>query len=253
MEIEDQNSNSNQNKTLTQALVSPEEKSTHRSENLKITLQGDEEDTITFENCSIELLNTRFFVETSENSSFHIFYWNCISIGKTKTSILIIISDVVRNEKIEQNPGILDNESEKSRDSIFEGISSQKERDIQLLGEYTLTIEEKNEKVLDDLFRFLNKMSSLCPDPIELVELLNPQNEDFGQIESFEGFQGGENWKEMMKEMNDFGNGNLGKREEIFDLSEEMERMRIEEEDDDEEEEDGVIFETEGRKRLKEE
>lgn len=222
-------------KTPSSTHFTQKEVSNYRQENLKLTLQGDEEDLHIFENCSIELVNTRFFIETSQNSSFHTYYWNCISIGKTSSTILIMISDVVKNERFEQNPQLYEEEEVKSRDSVFEKIVEQEPGTIELIGEYTLNIESETEEDKNKLFTFLNKCSSKCPDPEELTNLINPEEQDLTDQVDFAGFQGGENWNEMLQKMG-VSKGDLGKRQlEVFDLEAELERMRAEEADEESE------------------
>lgn len=206
----------------------PEEKSTYRSPIIpRVTLQGDIEDITTFQDCNIEVVNTRFFIQTGEQSCFFVHYWNCVSIGTTETGLFIMASDVIKNERFDRNPSLYDQQPALSKDETFENIKKQKPV-VELLGEYTIEIEINDDQLKKIIFGKINNMSKVCPDPQEYLELIGDnepdligsglQQSDFGEMTGWESL--------MAKQKN-----GLGKREqvEVYDLQAELKKLNIEE------------------------
>lgn len=59
---------------------------------------------ITLENVILSLAPERLFIQTGNSNLMYIHYWNCSSIGTTKSGIMLLIQDVVMNEKIDMQP-----------------------------------------------------------------------------------------------------------------------------------------------------
>ena len=239
----------------------PDEKSSFLTDQiLSLTLQGDEEDVKEFKNASdlsLNIANTRLFISTGPTSSFYVHFWNCISIGTTKSGLLLMVSDVVQNEKYERNPNLNNPENEdeevKSRDSTFEKIANL-EGCVELIGEYTLQIEVPAEKK-NQIFMKLNQQSGLCLDPPELRELLRPRENlgmfgggglggGLGGFGGFEGFEGGEGWEQIKgalgardpdSELGKRGAGVFvggGEEVEVYDLEKELKNLKLEDQTD---------------------
>lgn len=95
-------------------------------QNVKLT--GDEEDTCDLSNCLLTLTNERFVIFTNQEntSGFYCEYYNCVSQGASSDGILLFVSDVLLNDKLEKNPDLIEEISEKSKDSVFQDIKSKK-------------------------------------------------------------------------------------------------------------------------------
>ena len=146
----------------------------------KLTLTGDEEDSTVFDSSTlIHLTSKRVIFQTSEKSHFFLKYHNCVSMGLKSDGLMLMVSDVILNEKLDLNPHLLDDESEKSKDQIFEKIKA-KEGDIELLGEYTVDID--CQEIREKLYRSLRILSGECPDPEEYTNLIGSNAENQGQV-----------------------------------------------------------------------
>ena len=147
----------------------------------RLTLTGDEEDTTAFgSSIIIHLTSKRIIFQTSPKSQFFLKYHNCVSMGLKSNGLLLMASDVILNEKLDLNPHLLDDESEKSKDIIFEKIQNL-EGDTELLGEYTIDIDCID--IREKLYRSLSILSGDCPDPEEYINLIgsNAQNKAQGE------------------------------------------------------------------------
>jgi hypothetical protein len=212
------------------------ETSTYRSPPIpSLTLQGDADDSTTFKNCNIEVVNTRFFVETSPSSCFYVHYWNLVSIGSTSNGLHLMISDVIKNEKFDRNPALYEQQPELSKDELFENVKKMKNGQIELIGEYTLLLECP--QISKEIYEVLNRMSGLCPDPPEYLELIGDEEPDLmGGGLGGADFDFEQGWQNLMSKEGK----NLGKREfnrigmdcEVVDLAGELKKLNAEEESD---------------------
>ena len=147
----------------------------------KIVLTGDEEDTTTFDSSTIvHLTSKKVIFQTSEKSYFFVKYHNCVSMGLKSDGLMLMVSDVILNEKLDLNPHLLDNESEKSKDLIFEKIRAKEEGSVELLGEYTVDID--CQEIREKLYRSLRILSGECPDPEEYTNLIGSNAENQAQV-----------------------------------------------------------------------
>ena len=128
------------------------------------------------------------------------------------------------NEKIDQNPQ-LQEEFDKNQALLVDELvkCSMEQTDsvcLEVKGNFVIELEFGTEMELkNQVFQKLNEKSQDCPDPQELLNLLNP-NAQFNQnMESanpgidLSSFQGGEGWQKFMDQMGSkHGVDDLGKR-----------------------------------------
>lgn len=176
-----------------------------------------------------------------------------------------MISDVVMNEKIDQQPDLFETQ-ELIQKAISEKLEVLRDSNTQielqeLNGNFIATLEfGEDQELKKKVFEKLNEKSQDCPDPQELLDLLNP-NAQFGENMNsanpginLQDFQGGEGWQKFMGQMaQKHGIDDLGKREglpladqfygsdgnggmQVFDLKAELAQM---EEDGEEMTEEG--------------
>ena len=136
----------------------------------------------------VSFTSNKMLCELGHDRGFYVHFWNCVSHGSNDSQFVVVVSDVVLAEKVENDPEIEEEEFIQAAQAAFEQVKAGAPGFVELLGEFSLTFNSP--QLTKQLYEEFSKANAECEDPPLLKELQGNQPDDSDDDMMMDGAEG---------------------------------------------------------------